>query len=217
MAKAAPLPQPDELLQEVRTLGVLTQQAIYGAMTALEARNAPAARVVLERDSDVSTARDRIDRISIARLTTEQPDAAEAKQVVAATRVSADLFWMAGRATAIAGAAERISILAPVDMPPELTSMGGTVQTLVTEALGAFLALDRERARLALVNGARLSRLHEQVLLALQAVMAAENLAVPAAAQYLSVAETLQAIGDCACSLCTWLMQAITREAEKRA
>jgi phosphate transport system protein len=204
--------QLDELNRELHVMGVLVQQAINGAVTALVTRNVPAAEVVVERDQDVNRAYATIEQLCLELLALQQPMAGDLRRIAATLKVITDLERMADHAVDIARVVNRLGGAPHVKPLVDIPAMATLAQEMVSDALAAFVHRDTDRALAMIAKDAEVDRLHKAVILDLQALMEKDRTTVAQGIQLLFVSGALERIGDHATNLGEWLLYLETGE-----
>jgi len=212
MARDAFHAQLDALNRELQIMGLLVQQAISGAVTALVTRNVPAARVVVERDQDVNAACATIERMCLELIALQQPMAGDLRRITAILKVITDLERMADHAVDIAKVVMRIGGAAPVKPLVDIPAMATLTQEMVAEALGAFVQRDTKRTLAMIARDDEVDRLHKAVITDLTALMEKDSGTVAQGIQLLFVSSALERIGDHATNLGEWLLYLETGE-----
>lgn len=207
--------QLDELNRELHVMGVLVQQAINGAVTALVTRNVPAAQIVVERDQDVNRAYANIERLCLEMLALQQPLAGDLRRIAATLKVITDLERMADHAVDIAKVVIRLGGQPHVKPLVDIPAMATLAQEMVSDALAAFVQRDAQRALTMIAKDNEVDRLHKTVITDLQALMEKDSRTVAQGIQLLFVSGALERIGDHATNLGEWLLFLETGEKQE--
>lgn len=215
MARDAFRAQLDTLNRELHVMGVLVQQAINGAVTALVTRNVAAAQVVVDRDQDVNLAYANIERLCLELLALQQPLAGDLRRITAILKVITDLERMADHAVDIAKVVIRLGGQAHIKPLVDIPAMATLAQEMVADALGAFVQRDTQRALAMIAKDDEVDRLHKTVILDLQALMEKDSRTVAQGIQLLFVSTALERIGDHATNLGEWLIYLETGEKQE--
>lgn len=198
--------QLESLIQELHVMGVLVQQAISGAVTALVTRNVPAAQTVVERDEDVNRAYATIEQLCLQLLALQQPLAGDLRRITAILKVITDLERMADHAVDIAGVVIRLGGAPHVKPLVDIPAMATLAQEMVADALEAFVRRDTQRALAMIAKDNEVDRLHRTVITDLTALMEKDSRTVAQGIQLLFVSSALERIGDHATNLGEWLI-----------
>ena len=204
--------QLESLNRELHSMGVLVQQAISDAVTALVTRNVPAAQTVVERDQDVNRMYARIERGCLELLALQQPMAGDLRRIAATLKVITDLERMADHAVDIAKVVVRLGGQPLVKPLVDIPAMATLTQEMVAEALAAFVRRDKAQALAMIERDGEVDRLHKKVITDLQALMEQEPATVAQSIQLLFVSSALERIGDHATNLGEWLIYLETGE-----
>lgn len=198
--------QLESLIQELHVMGVLVQQAISGAVTALVTRNVPAAQTVVERDEDVNRAYATIEQLCLQLLALQQPLAGDLRRITAILKVITDLERMADHAVDIAKVVIRLGGAPHVKPLVDIPAMATLAQEMVADALEAFVRRDTQRALAMIAKDNEVDRLHKTVITDLTALMEKDSRTVAQGIQLLFVSSALERIGDHATNLGEWLI-----------
>lgn len=204
--------QLDALNRELHVMGVLVQQAISGAVTALVTRNVPAAETVVERDQDVNVAYANIERLCLELLALQQPMAGDLRRIAATLKVITDLERIGDHAVDIARVVIRMGGEPHVKPLVDIPAMATLAQEMVADALAAFVNRDKERALAMIAKDNEVDRLHKKVITDLQALMEKDPATIAQSIQLLFVSGALERIGDHATNLGEWLIYLETGE-----
>jgi phosphate transport system protein len=198
--------QLEALNRELHVMGVLVQQAISGAVTALVTRDVPAAQTVVERDTEVNQAYAKIERLCLELLALQQPMAGDLRRIAATLKVITDLERMADHAVVIARVVRRLGGQPHVKPLVDIPAMANLAQEMVADALVAFVQRDKARALAMIARDNELDGLHRKVIDDLQALMEKDPSTIAQGIQLLFVSGSLERIGDYATNLGEWLI-----------
>jgi phosphate transport system protein len=187
-------------------MGVLVEQAISDAVTALVTRNVPAAHAVVQRDQDVNQSNATIERLCLELLALQQPMAGDLRRIAATLKVITDLERMADHAVDIARVVIRLGGQPHIKPLVDIPAMATLAQEMVADALGAFVNRDTARAMAMIQKDSEVDRLHKKVITDLQALMEQDTSTVAQGIQLLFVSGALERIGDHATNLGEWLL-----------
>lgn len=204
--------QLERLNRELHAMGVLVQQAISDAVTALATRDVPAAQMVVDRDQDVNRVYATIERGCLELLALQQPMAGDLRRIAATLKVITDLERMADHAVDIAKVVIRLGGEPLVKPLVDIPAMATLTQDMAAEALAAFVSRDKERALAMIDRDGEVDRLHRKVIADLQALMEREPATVAQSIQLLFVSSALERIGDHCTNLGEWLIYLETGE-----
>jgi phosphate transport system protein len=172
-----------------------------------EAILAKALRALFERDADLAAQVQRddleIDRLDIAideavlhSLALQAPVADDLRRLLAANDIGTDLERVGDLARNIAKSAARLAERTPVPWPPHLEALAAEAQSMLREALDAFVHKDAARARKLLAEDDRIDEEQDRVIRqALEAIRLHPDL-YQQEVDLILVAKHLERVGD---------------------
>jgi len=193
-------------------MGFQVQQAIGRAVGALVNRDTAAAMAVITGDLEVNETYSRVERICLELLALQQPMARDLRRIASALKVITDLERMADHAVDIARVVVRLEGSTFVKPLVDIPAMAELVQTMVEEALVAFVTRNRELALVMIARDHQVDSLHRRVILDLQDLMERDRTTVAQGIQLLAVSGALERIGDHATNVGEWLIYVETGE-----
>ena len=137
----------ERLQRMILEMAGCVEEAVYASTSALEKRDAVAARRVLEKDHEIDLFENAVQEECLKILALHQPVAVDLRRISAVMLISTDLERMGDLAVNIAERAIAISQPPFPTIPQRLTSMTHRATQMVHKALGAFVNSDANAAR----------------------------------------------------------------------
>lgn len=190
----------EEELAQLKTsivrMGSLVQLMTRQAMRALMDRDASIAKEVIEQEQQVNQLELRIDDRCLALLALRQPAASDLRFIAMSFKISTDLERMGDLAVNIAQRAMDIGAEAPLKTYVDLPLMAQEAQTMVEQALDAFLNRDPDRAKHVCEMDDRVDALYKKVYQDVIALMQNDPDAVSRGIALISISRHLERIAD---------------------
>lgn len=190
------------LIRKVLEMGGLVEDQIRRSVECLIARDAEAAKEVIERDDAVDALEEEIDQYAIRLLATRQPVAVDLRLIAMAMKISNDLERAGDYATGIASRCERLSEdrnLRPMHAIPRMALL---VQAMVKDALDAYVKQDNERAMAVWHRDDEVDGMYEALFRELLTYMMEDVRNISSCIDLLFVAKNLERIGDHTTNIC---------------
>ncbi len=186
----------DELKRRLLKMGGLAEERLQLAVKAIVDRDLAAMDVVLSGDSDINKLHVEIDDRCVKLLALHQPMAVDLRSIVAAVKINSDLERVGDLAVNIAEAGQRYLQHAPVKELIDIPRMATIAQTMLRDALDAFVRRDLDLAHSVLTADDRLDELKSQVFRDLLAHMLNDPSTIEAALDLILVSRHLERVGD---------------------
>jgi phosphate transport system protein len=151
---------------------------------------------VLVGDEPVNSLHIEIDNRCFTLLALYQPMAADLRTIVAAVKINTDLERVGDLAVNIAEAGRRYVTHAPVKKLIDIPRMAGIAQTMLRDALDAFVRRDIALAQHVLNEDDRLDALKTQIFRELLTYMLQDTSTIEPALDLILVSRHLERIGD---------------------
>lgn len=195
-----PVPHFHAELQELKnrllTMGGLAEDRVRLAIEALVARDVHLLEQVETGDGPINALHLEIDSRAFRLLALRQPMATDLRAVVAAIKINTDLERVGDLAVNIAQAVQRYLLHAPVKKLIDIPRMGELAQSMLRDALDAYVRGDGGRAQDVLTRDDRLDLLKSQVFRELLTYMLQDTRTIEPALELLLVSRHLERIGD---------------------
>ena len=177
-------------------MGGLAEERVRAAVHGLAARDTAAIDKVLRGDEPVNRLHIEIDERCFRLLALYQPMATDLRAIVAAVKINTDLERVGDLAVNIAEAAQRYVGHAPVKKLIDIPKMGDIAQSMLRDALDAYVKRDTALAHHVLNEDDQLDGLKTQVFRELLTYMLQDPTTVEPALDLILVSRHLERIGD---------------------
>ena len=186
----------EALQSRLLAMGGLAEERVRACIEALETRNLTMVGQVMAGDEPINQLHVEIDNRCFRLLALYQPMAADLRAIVSAVKINTDLERVGDLAVNIAEAAQRYATHPPVKQLIDIPAMGTIAQTMLREALDAYVRRDTELADAVLTADDQLDALKTQVFRDLLTCMLADPATVEPALDLILVSRHLERIGD---------------------
>jgi phosphate transport system protein len=152
-----------KLHKDILKMGVMTQEAIFKSTDALKNHEKPVAQEVIDADNNIDDMENAIDERCIDLIARYQPMAGDLRFITTAMKINSDLERIADLAVDISQRVVEIvdkPLLKPLIDIPRLSTIA---QTMVREAIDAFVNRDVELARRVLQSDPEADKLRNRV------------------------------------------------------
>ena len=177
-------------------MGGLAEERVRAAVYGLAARDLAAIDKVLRGDEPVNRLHIEVDERCFRLLALHQPMATDLRAIVAAVKINTDLERVGDLAVNIAEAAQRYVGHAPVKKLIDIPRMGDIAQSMLRDALDAYVKRDTALAHQVLNEDDRLDSLKTQIFRELLTYMLQDPSTVEPALDLILVSRHLERIGD---------------------
>ena len=191
-----------DLKEKLLLMGGRVEQAINGAIKALEERNSESAQRIIDDDDVVDMEEIEIDEFCLRLLALRQPAARDLRFITTAIKVNYVLERIGDMAVNVS---ERVLELnKEPQLKPYITlpEMAHTVQQMLRDSLNAFVNEDPDMARAVVVEDEKVDHALKQIYHELVSYMAKDYGSVPRATQLLFISKYLERIADHAVNIC---------------
>jgi phosphate transport system protein len=177
-------------------MGGLAEERVRSAIEALVSRNADAVDRVLAGDGPINQLHIEIDERCFKLLALHQPMAVDLRSIVSAVKINTDLERVGDLAINIAEAARRYMRHAPVKQLIDIPRMATLAQTMLRDALDAYVRRDIALAQAVLNEDDKLDALKTQVFRELLTYMLQDPTTIEPSLDLILVSRHLERIGD---------------------
>ena len=186
----------DALTRRLLTMGGLAEERVRLATRGLVERNPTLMAEVIAGDAELNRFHVEIDDRCFKLLALHQPMAGDLRTIVAAVKINNDLERVGDLAVNIAEAAERYMTHPPVKPLVDIPRMADLAQTMLHDALDAFVSRDVTVAQGVLDRDDVLDELKSQVFRELLAYMLGDQRTVEPGINLILVSRHLERVGD---------------------
>jgi phosphate transport system protein len=194
------VPHFQEELEALQTrlleMGGLAEERVRACIEALESRDLGLVGQVLVGDEPINQLHIEIDNRCFRLLALYQPMATDLRAIVSAVKINTDLERVGDLAVNIAEAAQRYTTHPPVKKLIDIPTMGGIAQTMLRDALDAYVRRDTALALAVLNADDQLDALKTQVFRDLLTYMLKDGTTVEPALDLILISRHLERIGD---------------------
>jgi phosphate transport system protein len=189
-----------EELEHLKTrlleMGGLAEDRVRAAVESLVSRDTATVAQVLTGDGPINQLHIEIDSRCFTMLALHQPMAVDLRAIVAAVKINTDLERVGDLAINIAEAATRYLKHPPVKELIDIPRMASIAQTMLRDALDAYVRRDTEMAQAVLNEDDALDALKTQVFRELLTYMLSDPTKIEPALDLILISRHLERIGD---------------------
>jgi phosphate transport system protein len=186
----------DQLKRRLLLMGGLAEERVRRAIRGLVDRDAAAFDEVITGDDDVNRFHLEIDDRCFKLLALHQPVARDLRTIVAAVKINSDLERVGDLAVNIAEAGQRYLAHPPVKPLVDIPRMADHAQSMLRDALDAFVSGDVAAAQAVLDRDDPLDNLKNQVFRELLTYMLGDPHTVEPGIDLILVSRHLERVGD---------------------
>jgi phosphate transport system protein len=186
-----------EMLQtRLLEMGGLAEERVRTCIEALESRDLALVAQVMAGDEPINQLHIEIDNRCFRLLALYQPMATDLRAIVSAVKINTDLERVGDLAVNISEAAQRYTTHPPVKKLIDIPTMGAIAQTMLRDALDAYVRRDTALAHAVLNADDELDALKTQVFRDLLTYMLKDPVTVEPALDLILISRHLERIGD---------------------
>jgi phosphate transport system protein len=186
----------EALQSRLLEMGGLAEERVRACIDALESRDLGVVAQVMGGDEPINQLHIEIDNRCFRLLALYQPMATDLRAIVSAVKINTDLERVGDLAVNIAEAAQRYTTHPPVKKLIDIPTMGTIAQTMLRDALDAFVRRDTALAHAVLNADDQLDALKTQVFRDLLTYMIKDPATVEPALDLILISRHLERIGD---------------------
>jgi len=186
----------DQLKRRLLEMGGLAEEHVRVAIKGLVDRDQALIERVLGGDEPLNALHIEIDNRCFTLLALHQPMAADLRTIVAAVKINTDLERVGDLAVNIAQAAARYATHPPVKKLIDIPRMATIAQSMLRDALDAFVRRDTALAQRVLDEDDKLDDLKTQIFRELLTYMLQDPTTIEPALDLILVSRHLERIGD---------------------
>jgi phosphate transport system protein len=186
----------EALKERLLAMGGLAEERVRTAVSGLSGRDPDLVEQVLVGDEPINDLHIEIDDRCFKLLALHQPMAADLRAIVAAVKINTDLERVGDLAVNIAEAAKRYLQHPPVKPLIDIPRMGDIAQSMLRDALDAFVRRDIALAEKVLAEDDVLDALKTQIFRELLTFMLSDPSTIEAALDLILISRHLERIGD---------------------
>jgi phosphate transport system protein len=177
-------------------MGGLAEDRVRSAVSGLSTADISRLTVVSMGDEPINELHMEVDRRAFQLLALHQPMAVDLRAIVAALKINTDLERVGDLAVNVAEAARRNQAHPPVKQLMDIPRMGDIAQSMLRDALDAFVKRDMDLAQHVLDEDDKLDTLKNLIFRELLAFMVRDQATVEPALDLILISRHLERIGD---------------------
>ncbi len=186
----------EQLKRRLLEMGGLAEENVRLAVKGIVDRDHALIDRVLHGDEPLNALHIELDNRSFTLLALYQPMAADLRTIVAALKINTDLERVGDLAVNIAEAARRYASHSPVKKLIDIPRMASIAQSMLRDALDAFVRRDVDLAQQVLNEDDKLDELKTQIFRELLTYMLQDPSTIEPALDLILVSRHLERIGD---------------------
>ena len=186
----------EALQSRLLEMGGLAEERVRACIEALESRDLTVVAQVMAGDEPINQLHIEVDNRCFRLLALYQPMATDLRAIVSAVKINTDLERVGDLAVNIAEAAQRYTTHPPVKKLIDIPTMGTIAQTMLRDALDAYVRRDTALAHAVLNADDQLDALKTQVFRDLLTYMLKDPATVEPALDLILISRHLERIGD---------------------
>jgi phosphate transport system protein len=191
------------LTRKILEMGGLVEQQIAGAIEALVNRSIEQAERVIEQDDQIDRMEEEIDQYAIRLLATRQPMAIDLRHIAMAMKISNDLERIGDYAAkGIAARCKRLVKGRNIRTLHAIPRMGQLVQTMVKDALDAYVQRDSDKAVAVWHRDDEIDLMYDGLVRELLTYMMEDARNISVCIDLLFIAKNLERMGDHTTNIC---------------
>lgn len=200
-----------ELLNiELIEMGSMCEQTISNAVKALTSKDVEAARMVIEKDSEIDNKEREIESLCLKMLLQQQPVAKDLRQISSALKMITDMERIGDQAADIAEIVTLSNISS--DQLLDIAKMGEATMKMVTESIDAYVKRDLDLARKVIDDDDIVDDFFNEIKDELIELISNNKSNGEYAIDLLMIAKYFERIGDHATNIAEWVEFSITGE-----
>lgn len=186
----------DDLKDKVLSMASIVETSISSSIKSLVDRDSGLAQKVIDGDGDINALDVQIDEHCIKLLALFQPMATDLRFITTAMKIVSDLERIADNAVNIAERALELNDEPTLKPYVDIPHMGRIAQSMVRDAIGAFVEQDKKLAMDVIIRDDEIDDLNDAVIEELLAIMSRQPETVRRAAKVTYVSKYIERIGD---------------------
>lgn len=204
--------QLDQLYRDVLRMGVVVEEALQKAVTAMETRDQNLARSVIDGDLEIDRFQLALEEDGAQLLATEQPVATNLREILVIIKIASDLERIGDHARHLA----KLVFEDPSDLVnrvlPSMRKMTTVGIGMVHESLRAFVDQDAEKAKEVAARDDQIDAMHRELYREIVGAMQEHPDWVEIGTNLVFVNRFLERLGDHVTNMCEWIVYAKTGE-----
>jgi phosphate transport system protein len=186
----------EDLRKRLLEMGSLVETGIYHSVQSLVEKDDQQAAMVLQNEAKINYLQMEIDELATRLLALEQPVAIDLRLITTAMKINTDLERMGDLAVNIVERSQSLRKHRLIKPPIDLPHLASLAETMVRNALDAFVNRDTELARGVLASDDAVDALRDTAYGELIRNMERDASSIPQSVDLLFVARDLERIAD---------------------
>lgn len=194
------------LHQQLLTMGIMVEEAVYKAVKSLVDKDVCLARTIVEGDKGVNEAEIEIEKACFSLIALQQPVGRDLRKIATTLKVATDLERMGDHAVSIAKTTLFLKNEFYAKPLIDIPKMGQLVQQMVRDALEAYIEMDEQTAIMIAKQDDEIDAYYKMIFADLTELMSEDRALVNQATHLLLTAQFLERIGDYVTNICEWIV-----------
>jgi phosphate transport system protein len=186
----------EALREQVLFMGARVEEMLTFALRAFATQNAALARTTIQTDHQVDAAEMRIDELCLRILALRQPVASDLRFITTTLKLVIDLERIADLCVNVCERVLEIEDGPASSVDATIARVGALAQSMVHDALDAFVGADALKAEQVMERDEAVDRLHAELMRELAAVMTRDSSTVQRSIRLVSIGKNLERVAD---------------------
>lgn len=186
----------ESLREQVLLMGARVEEMMTLALRAFSEQNTRLARTTIAHDRLVDAAEMQIDELCLRVLALRQPVASDLRFITTTLKLVTDLERIADLCVNLCERVAEFGDEPSFAVDGMISQVGGLAQSMVHDALDAFVGRDALKAEQVMDRDETVDRLHAEIIPELVNLMTTEPAVVPRSIRLISIAKYLERIAD---------------------
>jgi len=184
------------LREQVLLMGARVEEMLVFALRAFAEQNLRLAATTIAQDRQVDAAEMQIDELCLRLLALRQPVASDLRFITTTLKLVTDLERIADLCVNLCERVAEFGDEPVLGVAATITRVGELAQSMVHDALDAFVVGDALKAEQVVARDETIDRLHAEIVPDLVASMTRDPTLVPRAVRLISIAKYLERVAD---------------------
>ena len=202
--------QLDQLYRDVLRMGVMVEEALQKAVTAVEQRDQELARSVIDGDLEIDRLQLQLEESSAQLLATEQPVATNLREILVIIKIASDLERIGDHSRHLAKLVHEEPSELVTQTLPSMRKMTMVGIEMVHESLRAFVDQDSDKAKEVAARDDQIDEMHRALYREIVEAMQKHPHWVEIGTNLVFVNRFLERLGDHVTNMCEWIVYAKT-------
>lgn len=195
-----------ELKEEIGRMGGLVEDSVAKTILALKEIDIEIASEIVKRDDEIDRIETKIERHCLSLFALQQPLAGDLRFIGSSLKMITDLERIADHSADIAEITQRLYLMKPVKINPDIFKMAEIARGMVIKSIDAFINHDLESASSVCQCDDEVDRLFNEMILELVNQIKASPQNTEQAIDLMFVVKYLERMADHATNICEWVV-----------